>query len=180
MAPKIRQRTAKALASLRISAGSPEPLLFADVFSGRLFWSPFLVAYIITTRSHGLAHLYFEVMVDWSGRSVISLVFCLCTMRMNNDDLSDSYHVGLVFTKIPKWEKYFDRLNLCQKGFKGKFYISKRGNSAKMILSPFWKGIYSTRKEYGSKIFPFRVDPFSEGTWCAREQTGSLKDCLVK
>ena len=31
---------------------------------------------------------------------------------------------------------------------------------------PFWKGVYSKRKEFaphGSKFFPFRVDPFSEG-----------------
>ena len=33
-------------------------------------------------------------------------------------------------------------------------------------ISPFWKGIYSTRKEFapfGSKFFPCRVDHFSEG-----------------
>ena len=32
--------------------------------------------------------------------------------------------------------------------------------------TPFWKGVYSKRKEFapkGSKFFPFRVEPFSEG-----------------
>ena len=28
------------------------------------------------------------------------------------------------------------------------------------------------------QIFPFRVDPFSEGDWCARIQTWSHKSCL--
>ena len=31
---------------------------------------------------------------------------------------------------------------------------------------PFWKGLYSARKEFaslGSKFFPFKVDPISEG-----------------
>ena len=31
---------------------------------------------------------------------------------------------------------------------------------------PFWKRVYSKRKEFiplGSKFFPFRIDPFSEG-----------------
>ena len=39
------------------------------------------------------------------------------------------------------------------------------GNSAKIILPPFWKGVYSKRKEFapkGSKFFPFRVDPFQK------------------
>ena len=32
--------------------------------------------------------------------------------------------------------------------------------------TPFWKGVYSKRKEFapkGSKFFPFRVEPFSKG-----------------
>ena len=29
-------------------------------------------------------------------------------------------------------------------------------------------------------LIPFRVDPFSEGPFCAGKQTGSLKNCLVK
>ena len=75
------------------------------------------------------------------------------------------------------------------------------GKSVKVVLPPFWKGsyperifslwekestlkgknllpmIYSKRKEfapYGSKFFPFRVDPFSEGAWFAWKQTESL------
>ena len=37
------------------------------------------------------------------------------------------------------------------------------------IPVPFWKGIYSKRKEFVpivSKFFPFRIDPFSEGNKC--------------
>ena len=51
------------------------------------------------------------------------------------------------------------------------FGISKwlRGKdrpSRENFLSSFWKGVYSKRKEFapcGSKFFPFRVDPISEG-----------------
>ena len=49
-------------------------------------------------------------------------------------------------------------------------YTFRGGNSVKIILSPFLKGIYSKRKEFApkwSKFFPFRVDPFSEGTFFA-------------
>ena len=44
------------------------------------------------------------------------------------------------------------------------------------------KGVYSKRKEFaplGSKFFPFRVDPFSEGIWYADMQTESHKNCLL-
>ena len=37
----------------------------------------------------------------------------------------------------------------------------------KIDFAPFWKEVYPKRKEFappGSKFFPFRVDPFSEGT----------------
>ena len=49
---------------------------------------------------------------------------------------------------------------------------------------PYWKGIYFKvkRKEFAlaaSKVFPFRVDPFSEGSWCAGLQTGSHKSYLL-
>ena len=52
--------------------------------------------------------------------------------------------------------------------------------SIKIVLT-FWKGVYSKRKEFAprrSKFFPFRVDPFSEGAWCAGKQTGSNKSNL--
>ena len=55
---------------------------------------------------------------------------------------------------------------------------------SKLYLSVFWKVVYSKRKEFahkgwgGGKFFLFRVDPFSEGDWCARKQTGSYKSCL--
>ena len=38
---------------------------------------------------------------------------------------------------------------------------------------PIWEGVYSKRKEFapiGSKFFPFRVDQFSGGDWCAERQ----------
>ena len=41
-------------------------------------------------------------------------------------------------------------------------------------------GVYSLRKEFapkGSKFFPFRVDPFSEGTDVQASKTGSHKSC---
>ena len=38
-----------------------------------------------------------------------------------------------------------------------------------MVLPPFWKRVYSKRKEFAS---------FSEGAWCAGKQTGSPKSCL--
>ena len=43
-------------------------------------------------------------------------------------------------------------------------------NSVRIFLFPFWNWFYSKRKEFapvGSKFFPFRVDPFSKGAWCA-------------
>ena len=42
---------------------------------------------------------------------------------------------------------------------------------------PFWKGVFSKRKEFaprGSKFFPFRVDPFSEGMQCNAMLTVTL------
>ena len=44
------------------------------------------------------------------------------------------------------------------------------------IFVPFCKGVYSIRKEFalrGGKFFPYRADPFSEGDWCAKKQTGN-------
>ena len=41
--------------------------------------------------------------------------------------------------------------------------------------------VYCKRKEFaplGSKFFHYRVDPFSEGVWCAEKQTGSRKHYL--
>ena len=39
--------------------------------------------------------------------------------------------------------------------------------TVKIDFVPFWKGIYSKRKEFapiGSEFCPFRVDTFTEGT----------------
>ena len=56
-----------------------------------------------------------------------------------------------------------------------KMNILKLGNIS--IIS-FQQRVYSKRKQFascGSKFFPFRVDPYSGGTWCAGKQTGSPK-----
>ena len=50
--------------------------------------------------------------------------------------------------------------------FQGTWYIYKGDNSIKTQCSvPFWKGVFSIRKEFApirSKFFPYRVDLFSE------------------
>ena len=56
---------------------------------------------------------------------------------------------------------------------KGNEYTFQGGNSVKLFLSPFWKGIYSKRKEFapsGSKFFSFREGPFTEGACSARDK----------
>ena len=53
--------------------------------------------------------------------------------------------------------------------------------TVKIVLASLLKRGLSKMKEFaphGSKFFPFRVDPFSQGTWCAESQTGSHKNCL--
>ena len=58
-------------------------------------------------------------------------------------------------------------------------YTFKGGSFVKMFCqSLFWKGVYSKRKECGSKFFPFGVDFFLEGAWCAGKQTRNHKSCL--
>ena len=52
---------------------------------------------------------------------------------------------------------------------------------SKLVLPPFCKEVYSLRKEFaptGSKFFPLRLDPSSEGEKYAGKQTGSNKSCL--
>ena len=47
-----------------------------------------------------------------------------------------------------------------------------REATVKIAFVPFWKGVYTIRKEFapsGSKFFPNRVDRFSEGAWCAEK-----------
>ena len=47
-----------------------------------------------------------------------------------------------------------------------------------MVFVRFWKGVFSNGKEFapkGNNFLPFRVDPFSEGTWCIEKQTDSHK-----
>ena len=57
----------------------------------------------------------------------------------------------------------------------------KGSYSKTLFSSPYWKGVYSKRKEFaprGSKFYPFRVDPFSEGYWREGKQSGSHKSCI--
>ena len=45
-----------------------------------------------------------------------------------------------------------------------------------LYTNPFLKGVYSKRKELaptGNQSFPFKADPFPEGTWLSGPQTGS-------
>ena len=54
-------------------------------------------------------------------------------------------------------KKYLDKTD------KGKWYTIKWDNSDKIVFAPFWKGVYSKRKNLlptESKFFPFRVDHF--------------------
>ena len=47
-----------------------------------------------------------------------------------------------------------------------------------LVLPPFWTGFYSKRKEFspiGSKFFPFRVDPISEGIGVLESKQESQK-----
>ena len=55
-------------------------------------------------------------------------------------------------------------------------YTFRGGTFVKIVFIPSLKWVYSKRKEFapsGSKFFPFRVDPISQGDFCAREQRGS-------
>ena len=58
------------------------------------------------------------------------------------------------------------------------FYLS----SKKRVYSEKKKKKKKKKKKeilpIGRKMFPFRVDPFLEGDWCAGKQKGSHKSCL--
>ena len=64
--------------------------------------------------------------------------------------------------------------------FKGVDTLSGVTTLSKLFLTPSENG--STLKGKNllneSKFFPFRVDPFSEGDWCAGMQSESHKSCL--
>ena len=66
--------------------------------------------------------------------------------------------------------------------FKGNGYtFSGKVTYEWIVCISFWKGAYSKRKEFapkGSKFFPFRVDPFLEGSRCPGKQAGNHKSCL--
>ena len=56
---------------------------------------------------------------------------------------------------------------------KGIRYIFWGGNSLKLFLPTFWKGVYPKRKEFaplGNKLFFFSEVSFSEGDLCAEKQ----------
>ena len=53
-------------------------------------------------------------------------------------------------------------------------YTFREGNSVKFVLLPSEKGYTLNWKN----LLPFPVDPFSEGIWCAGQQTRSHKSCL--
>ena len=62
--------------------------------------------------------------------------------------------------------------------YQGKQIHFQQRQHCHFFFFPFWKGVYSKRKEFapkGSKFFPFRVEPFSEGDWTSRMQIGSHK-----
>ena len=62
-----------------------------------------------------------------------------------------------------------------------KLLFHRGGGSVRIVFVSFWKGVSSKRKEFapfGSKFFSLRVDPFSEGAWCAGKQTRNHKSCV--
>ena len=63
---------------------------------------------------------------------------------------------------------------------KGNEYTYRGRNSVTIVFS-ILKRVYSKKKNECAplaQIFPFRVDPFSELTWCTGEQTESHKSGL--
>ena len=68
---------------------------------------------------------------------------------------------------------FFISYCLYHENIRGKTLSGKA--TLKSVLRPLWKG--STLKG-GEQILPFRVDPFSEGTWCVGKQARSYKSCL--
>ena len=76
----------------------------------------------------------------------------------------------------------FDSLTFCHSSdfsfYKGSACTFRGGNFVKIVLSPSWKGVFCKRKEFapkGSKFFTFRVDPFTEWSWCVEKH--SHKSC---
>ena len=86
------------------------------------------------------------------------------------------------------FSKFCGRIVLYCIYIKGNGYTFKGGNCQNWFYLSCEKGYSSKGKNLlplggknfspRSKFFPSRVDPFSEGT-CAREQTGSHKNCLL-
>ena len=53
---------------------------------------------------------------------------------------------------------------------KGNGYTFRGDNSVNLVLSPFWKGVYTKRKEFT----PLRVNPFSVGECCLGKRLQSV------
>ena len=67
--------------------------------------------------------------------------------------------------------------------FEGRHIMAKAKSKStlKFVFGFLLKRDYPKRKAFapfGSKCFPFRVDPFSERIQCAGQQTGNYKSCL--
>ena len=59
----------------------------------------------------------------------------------------------------------------------------KGNSSSKYVFAPFWKEVYSKRKEFAplwSEFIPFRIDPFSERDLVCRLQTDHKSRLLCK
>ena len=91
---------------------------------------------------------------------------------------SFSYNMSIQ-VKLMLWKNY-EYLMALQRSY----YAFKGDTFASVAFVPFWKGVYSKRKEFaphGSKFFPFRVVySFSEGDWCEGMQTASHKTYLPR
>ena len=54
------------------------------------------------------------------------------------------------------------------------WHVQRESTRPKLFWLPFWKGVYSKRKEFAPKN-SFTVDPFSERDWCTGMQTEVAK-----
>ena len=64
--------------------------------------------------------------------------------------------------------------DLCGHCAKWTRYTFRGDNSVEIDFASLLKRVYSKRKEFapcGSKFFPFKVEHFSKGTWCAEKHT---------
>ena len=64
--------------------------------------------------------------------------------------------------------------------WKYKRYTHFQGRQLSKVFWRLWNGVYSKEGicSFREQILPFRVDLFSEGTWCVGKQARSYKSCL--